>query len=317
MGKVLFISCTPVARYMIEEIKTNFKIKNVEIVGIVNLNSERAVSKANYDSYLDLASKHSIDLHYCDNVNDKITMDFISEKTPDIIIQSGWSQKFSNELLSLAKYCCIGEHPAPLPRGRGAACVNWAIISGETEWGDSFFRMMERYDEGELFAQKEFTIELHDDVKTVYDKVCESSRLIIRENIEDWTSGKLKGYYQDDSKATYFKRRTPKDGYFDFFEDSKTVYNKIRGQARPYPGAFFLYGKSEDLRKVTVWKAKLGNPSNDSVGTVISNKVMGEIEVVCGDNKSIILSRVQEEESPEMWAYDWYKDLELILNYRK
>lgn len=119
-------------------------------------------------------------LHFCDNVNDPVTVEWIAQKGPDLIIQSGWSQKFHKPLLNLPLYGCIGEHPAPLPRGRGAACVNWAILSGETEWGDTFFRMVDQYDRGEVYAQSFFQIQQYDTVKTIYDKVANCAKKSFR-----------------------------------------------------------------------------------------------------------------------------------------
>ena len=150
MGKVLFIACTPVGRAMIEEIVNNHELSDVEIVGIVNINSTVAINKANYDSYVDIVEKYDIPIYYCENINEPKAISFMKSKSPDIIIQSGWSQYFKKEVLNLAKYACIGEHPAPLPRGKGAACVNWAIITGEEDWGDSFFKMEKEYDSGNL-----------------------------------------------------------------------------------------------------------------------------------------------------------------------
>ena len=208
MGKVLFVACTNVGQAMINAIKQSKNIES-EIVGIVNLNSSRALSKANYYTYLDVAEKYKIPLHFCDNINDEVTLNWIKEKEPDIIIQTGWSQKFRTELLNIPKFGCIGEHPAPLPKGRGAACVNWAILTGETEWGDTFFKMVDEYDRGEVYAQEFFDIKEYDTVKTVYEKVAETSRKIVLENIDNWTSGIFKTIQLDESKATYYKKRTP------------------------------------------------------------------------------------------------------------
>ena len=97
---------------------------------------------------------------------------------PSLIIQSGWSQKFSNKILELPKYGCVGQHPAPLPIGRGAACVNWAIILGYKIWGDTFFLMDEKFDNGDIVGQEKFLINPNDDVKSVYDKVCFTSKKI-------------------------------------------------------------------------------------------------------------------------------------------
>ena len=305
MGKVLFISCTNVGKSMIEGICSDKSVKT-EVVGIVNLSPETAIGKANYFTYADTAAEYGIPIHYCADVNDQVTLDWISEKSPDIIIQSGWSQKFKEPLLNVAKYGCIGEHPAPLPKGRGAACINWAILTGETQWGDSFFRMVEQYDKGELFAQEFFRIEEYDTVFTVYEKVAAASKKIIVENIDNWTSGIFSAKHQDDSQATYYKRRTPKDGIFNFEKPAKELHDFIRAQTFPYPGAFFV----DNGRNVKVLLSRIANI--DAKGTVsggllgISDE--GGVYVACRDGTVIELLRIKPDGEPSMWAKDWIAD---------
>ena len=300
MGKVLFIACTPVARYMMKEIKCNPDLSSVDICGVVNLDPKVAINKANYDPYIDLILEYNLPYHYCNNINDQDCVEFVRKCNPDVIIQSGWSQKFKSEIMSIPKFGCIGEHPAPLPKGRGAACVNWAIITGEENWGDTFFKMEDQYDVGHIYAQKSFKIEHHDDVKTVYDKVAQTSVLIVRENIVNWTKGCFNPIVQDDSQATYFKKRTPADGVFDFSENAQTIYNKIRGQARPYPGAFFLHKD----KKITVWKAMFDFQKSSSPEKTMFRNSDGSLSVVCGDGYIIKLYRIQPENQPEVWSVE-------------
>ena len=251
MGKVVLIACTSVGRAMIEAIKNDETLKDVELVGVVDLKPEIAINKANYDPYTDLIEKYNLNYYYCKNINEPECIDFMKSCAPDIIIQSGWSQKFSQEVLDIPRYACVGEHPAPLPKGRGAACVNWAIITGEKQWGDTFFKMEMTYDTGLIYGQEFFNIELYDDVKTVYDKVALSSVTVLKKHLNDWVNGKLDGKLQDDSLATHYKRRCPADGEFDFSQNSIDIYNQIRGQARPYPGAFFyteIGGKKKKIK---------------------------------------------------------------------
>ena len=296
MGKVVFIACTNVGRAMIEAVMTSDKLKTVELAGVVNMSPSAAIGKANYDSYIDLFEKYGINHYYCKNVNEPECIDFIKSCSPDIIIQSGWSQKFNEELLGIPRFACIGEHPAPLPKGRGAACINWAIITGEHSWGDTFFKMEMQYDTGLIYSQEFFNIELYDDVKTVYDKVAEVSVKAIEKHLSDWVNGKLDGKKQDDSKSTHYPRRKPSDGLFSFKQDTAlNIYNHIRGQARPYPGACFNYEINGGIKKVYVWSAKLGENADD-----------GEVVVLCKDNEGIIIRRVQEEGRPEMWASNYF-----------
>lgn len=297
MGRVLFVACTNVGQAMIHAICTDDRIKS-QVVGIVNLNTRRALSKANYRTYLDIAAQYDIPLHFCDNVNDPVTLQWIADKQPDLLIQTGWSQKFREELLKLPKFGCIGEHPAPLPKGRGAACVNWAILTGETQWGDTFFHMVNDYDRGAVYAQECFPIADYDNVKTVYDKVALCSARIVREYIDRWSEGIFEPIPLDETKATYYGKRTPADGVFDFSMGAKELHDFVRAQTEPYPGAFFWY-RGE---KITVLSSRrTGIPSDASAGTVVGKTEDGGIRVVCGDGLTVDLLRYRREDGNRIW----------------
>ena len=297
MGRVLFVACTNVGQAMIRTICGDENIKT-QVVGIVNLNTQRSLSKANYYTYLDIAAEYDIPLHFCNNVNDPETVAWISEKEPDIIIQTGWSQKFREPLLNLPKYGCIGEHPAPLPRGRGAACVNWAILTGETQWGDTFFHMVNEYDRGAVYAQEMFPINEYDDVKTIYDKVAQCSAKVVRQYIDRWSEGDFDTIELDESIATYYKKRTPADGVFDFTKGAKELHDFIRAQTEPYPGAFFWFHGE----KITVLASRPTDVvSAEPVGTVLGTTNDGGIRVVCGDGKALDLLRYRREDGIKMW----------------
>ncbi len=300
MGNIVFVACTNVGRAMIESIIYDDSFSDIKIAGVVNLKPECAIHKANYDNYFDLRESYKLNVFYCENINDKDCIEFIRHCEPDVIIQSGWSQKFSNEVLSIPQYACIGEHPAPLPKGRGAACVNWAIINGETEWGDTFFKMEDTYDTGEIYAQEMFLIERKDDVKTVYDKVAAAAVKSVKKNIRDWVNGNIVGSKQDNSLSTHYPKRRPTDGEFSLKKGSaESIYNFIRGQARPYPGAFFyLKNKNGIRKKIYVWRAALRD-----------ELLEGEIAILWNNGDKLILQRVQEEGEPEMWAEDFFKEI--------
>ena len=306
MGRVLFVACTNVGKGMIEEIMNNENITKTEIVGVVNINPVLGVSKANYFDYIDVTSKYNIPLFYCNNINDPECIEWIRDKNPDLIIQTGWSQYFKSEILSLPKYGCIGEHPAPLPRGRGAACVNWAIITGEKEWGDTFFQMVAKYDEGKMYAQGFFKIEEYDNVKTIYDKVAATSRKIIAKHIDDWSNGILNGVTQNDENATNYHRRTPDMGQFDFsVMPALECHNFVRGQTHPYPGAFILH----DGKKLTILASKFINlKSNSEPGSILKNDENdGSVDFVCSDRKILRVFRVETDRAMECWASDYFK----------
>ncbi len=299
MGRVLFVACTNVGKAMIDTIKSSPSFSS-EIVGIVNLNASRGMKKANYQTYADISGKYNIPLHYCDNVNDTASLEWIRDKQPDLIIQSGWSQKFREPLLHIPTYGCVGEHPAPIPIGRGAACVNWAILTGETHWGDTFFQMVEEYDRGAVYAQEFFEIKPYDTVKTVYDKVALCSKKIVTAYLDDWTEGRFTEIPLDERRATYYKRRTPDDGLFDFSMSAKRMHDFIRAQTFPYPGAFFMSGNN---RKVTVLLSRESSRTGDdnAPGTIVGITENGGVLVAVGEGGVIELLRYRMDDGIECW----------------
>ena len=302
MGKLLLVACTNVGRYIIETFMNDPDI-GAELVGVINLNAEQAVNKANYDAYSDLVIKYNLPIFYCDSINDPETVAFIKERQPDVILQSGWSQKFSDEVLALPKYGCIGEHPAPLPRGRGAACVNWAILTGETQWGDSYFKMVSKYDEGHLYAQKFFTIETYDTVYTIYEKVAMCAMEVVSQYASKWTNGIFDIVEQNESLATYYHKRRPADGeILTFDQDSAVMHNFIRAQTHPYPGAYITAKATR--KKLYLLQSDICPDCKTSAtpGTILGTTEKGGLKVAAGNGQVLILQRVKWEGFPSIWA---------------
>ncbi len=305
MGKVLFVACTNVGEGMIEEIMTNPNICKTEIVGVVNLDPQVGLDKANYHTYLEVCRHYNIPLHYCHNINDPETIEWIESKQPELIIQTGWSQKFKDKVLSLPKYGCIGEHPAPLPKGRGAACINWAILTGEKEWGDTFFKMIDEYDKGAMYSQEFFTIEDYDNVKTVYDKVESASRAAVAKHIDDWSNGVFNPIEQSDEGATHYPRRRPADGLFSFDSfTAKSLHDFIRAQTYPYPGAFWILN---DKKITAISSQYIDNVSSKNPGEIHSINDDGSVSFVCKDSKIIKIYRIKPEGCTEMWASEYFE----------
>ncbi len=305
-SSVILVACTNVGRQIINMFLPTMKYKGVKLAGIVNLNLEKGVGKSNYDSYYDLKLKHNLNIKYINNINDPTTVKWLKKIKPSLILQSGWSQKFSKKILNIPKHGCIGQHPAPLPVGRGAACVNWAILLGYKKWGDSFFLMDEKYDNGDVVAQSFFLIDDDDTVKTVYDKVCYTTKKICEKEIANWSKGIFKRKKQNLTKSIYFKKRAPSDGEIDLLNDSNIfAYNKIRALTRPYPGAFVMFNK----KKITIWEAsKHSNIKN--LPMFISKKIFFLYKKILflklGDKKNTFLKikRLQVDNSPEFPGKD-------------
>jgi len=240
---IIYTVCTNVGRAIIKSHISNHP--DIKISAIVSLSISQGLKKSNYDNCLDLALENKIPHYFVNSINDLRILRKFKKIKPNLIIQSGWSEKFSDELLQIPKYGCLGEHPSPIPKGRGAATINWAIINGESEWADSFFIMNQNYDDGPVISQKKFSIKKKDNVKNVYDNVALKSYLAIRENLKLWAEGDFKFVNTKTNSPSYFKQRKPADGLILHTMSVTQQINFVRALTKPYPGAFFYLFKKK------------------------------------------------------------------------
>lgn len=246
MAGIIYVGCTSTTRAIIEaHIKSH---PDIPIAGIVSLSPKNKPGKINYDNLMSFSSE--LNVHACESINNPTILDWIRKQKPTLIIQSGWSGKFGNELLAIPKYGCIGQHPSPLPRGRGAAALNWAIINGETSWGNTFFRMTEEYDAGEIYNQSAFPIRLDDTYKTLLEKVDMLSSLAIKHLLSKWYQGELIPLKQDETKMTYYGKRTPEMGLMSPFWPTEKIKRYVRALTKPCNGAYFVIRSGA---KIYVW----------------------------------------------------------------
>ena len=201
--------------------------------------SEKKVKNINHANLKAIAEKHSIPYYEIDSIEGKKIKDYesiIKELNLDLILVLGWYYMVPKPTRVLTKYGAWGIHASFLPKYAGGAPLNWAIINGEKETGVTLFRMEDGVDDGDIIAQKTFSIEQEDTIKEVYDKATVVSKQILAEvlnNIEN-----VKFIAQDKSKIEVFPQRKPEDGAIDWNKNSSNIYNFVRAQTIPYPCAF-------------------------------------------------------------------------------
>jgi methionyl-tRNA formyltransferase len=202
--------------------------------------------------------KRDITLHEVDSVNDDSVEAQIRSYDPDILFVIGWSQLVEEAILDIPSLAALGMHPAPLPRGRGRAPIAWTLIKGLSETSLSMFHLVEEADAGDIVGQELISVSIHDDAASLFEKVVTAGRQLIRNHYTEFERGKVPRREQEESEATWWPRRRPRHGLVDWTRPPMAVYNWIRGQTDPYPGAFSYIGK----QKVTFWDAN--PPTNDS-----------------------------------------------------
>ncbi|WP_417328578.1 methionyl-tRNA formyltransferase [Halarcobacter sp.] len=217
--------------------------------------SKEKVKNSNYANLKELADKYNILYYEIDSVNGKRTKDYepiIKELNLDLILVLGWYYMLPKSIRALTKYGAWGIHASLLPKYAGGAPLNWAIINGEKETGVTLFRMEDGVDDGDIIAQKSFSIEYEDTIKEVYAKATIASKEILNQILSNVKKVKFKP--QDKNKIEIYPQRKPEDGEIDLTKTSEEIYNFVRAQSNPYPGAFI---RAIDGKKLIIERLRI------------------------------------------------------------
>ncbi len=252
----------------------------------VFIDTEAQHESDKYDSkIIDICMMNSIE--YSINASKQDIEKITDSVEIDYIFCFGFRRLIDQIILRKVKCGSLSTHFSLLPRYRGFAPVNWAIINGEKECGVSLFHMEDEADSGDIVAQKRIEIEEDEYVDDVMNKCINSLKKILIEEWPELSKGNVKRIKQDTSQATITCSRNPEDGIIDWNESTENIYNLIRGTSKPFPGAFtHLVGE-----KLTIWKAEpydAGNFIGRIPGKVIQLHKNKGVVVLTGDGALLI-----------------------------
>lgn len=185
---------------------------------------------------------------------------------PDIIFSFYYRRLIPADVLSLATKGAYNLHGSLLPKLRGRACINWAVILGEQTTGATLHVMTEEVDRGDIIDQKSVDI-LHEDTAVdVFYKVAAAAADIVGRTFPLIDRGNISRTKQDESQASFYGRRTPAEGQIDWSQPTLAVYNLVRGVTHPFPGAFTYLGQ----RKIFIWSVLPQEGSASTPGEIVS-----------------------------------------------
>ena len=296
--RIAFVGCVEEGRRSLQTLLD----MRADVVGVFTLRPDLAAEVSGAVPWEDLASTHRIPLHYVRNINDPDAVATMRALAPDLVFCVGWTQLLRHEILRLPRSGCVGFHASALPRYRGRAPVNWAIIHGEMETGNTMMLLDEGVDTGDILAQRRFPIDDDDTCATIYERVAASEDEMIREVLPLIREGRMRRTPQDHAQATVMPRRRPADGAIDWNRTTKQLHDWVRALTHPYPGAF----TSVLGVRVFVWKARPWRPGPGGAPTVAPRAGWLRLEgdpprLVAGTKDGdLLLERVQIEGGAEI-----------------
>ncbi len=211
---------------------------------------------------------------------------------PDLIVVAAYGQILPPAILDLPHHGCLNVHTSLLPKYRGAAPIQWAILDGEAETGVTIMKMDVGLDTGDILTQVTTPIALEDNAQKLHDRLALMGSELLVKTIPDYVAGRVVPRPQPAEGATYARKITKEDGRLDWSQPARKLWNQVRGLT-PWPGAFAHHVLDGNSRLLKIWQAELGSELSGPPGTVLRADRNG-IVVTCGEGSLRILQLQRE-----------------------
>lgn len=210
----------------------------------------------------------------------------------DLIVVAAYGQLLPQNILDLPRYGCLNVHTSILPKYRGAAPIQWAIIDGEPETGVTIMKMDAGLDTGDILSIHKTPIGSEDNAATLHDRLAAMGADALLQTIPGYIAGDIKPQPQPVEGSTYARKITKDDGRIDWSLPAQVLFNRIRGLT-PWPGAFTFLPPENKLRLLKVWQAEPVTSVGGKPGTVLQADKTGVV-VACGEGALRILALQRE-----------------------
>jgi methionyl-tRNA formyltransferase len=263
-----------------------------EIVGVVTLPGPIDPNRSGQCSFDDVAAELGAVVHETNDVNSRETLAAVRALEPELIFVVGWSQIVREPFIELASEGVFGMHPTLLPRHRGRAPIPWAIVTGLARTGVTLFEIVDSTaDSGAIVGQVTLEIAPDETATTLFARLAAAHVELTRELVPQLVSRSAPRIPQDPTRASSWPKRTPADGIIDWETRAPYLFDWVRAQTRPYPGAFTYLGEE----KVIVWGARPVELAQAApAGTIVEVMADGPVVVACGEG-GLVLEEFQTD----------------------
>ncbi len=250
-----------------------------------------------------IAVEKGIKVYQPVRVREQEFVEILRGYNPDVIIVVAFGQIIPESILEIPKYGCVNIHGSLLPKYRGAAPIQWAVLDGEKETGVTTMLMDKGIDTGDILLKRVINLTEDETAGSLFDKLMVLGAETILETLEGLENGSITPEKQGESPTDYAKMLTKAMGLIDFTRTAAELDCFIRGM-NPWPSAYTVL----DGKTLKIWKAKPVD-GNGGAGSVLS--VGKDSFIVCCGEKALEILEVQLEGKKRMSAGDFLKGTHL------
>jgi methionyl-tRNA formyltransferase len=238
------------------------------------------------------------------------TVGVLSKFHPDFIVVVAYGHIIPKWMIDLPRYGCINLHASLLPKYRGAAPIQWALIRGESVTGVTTMKIDEGLDTGDVLLQKEIPIHDDDTMETLAERLSGAGADLMVETLSKLDRAEIQPQPQNHAQATFAPILKKQDGRIDWRLKAEEIWQRVRG-LRPWPGAYTTF-RSKNLH---IWSAApsagQAGPA-DEPGTLLVER--GGLRVVCGRGTLLEVHELQVEGRKRLGARDFLNGVRIAAN---
>ncbi len=232
-------------------------------------------------------------------IKEKEAVEELKKYSADIFVVAAFGQILSEEILEMPKYGCVNIHASLLPKYRGAAPIQWAVIDGEEKTGVTIQQMEKGLDTGDILFVKEVVLDKKETGESLYDKLTHVGADLIVEALASIEKGDVHPKKQNDALACYASRLTKDMGKIDFSKDAIVIERLIRG-LNSWPSAYTFYrGKT-----LKIWDAEVTDAETDKKPGTVLRVTKDAVEVATGKG-TLLFKEVQLEGKKKVTVKDF------------
>jgi methionyl-tRNA formyltransferase len=300
MSRIRFVFCgTP--RFAVPSLKHLLIQKDFEIVGVFT-QPDRPRGRGQEISYSpvkEVTLEENIPLLQPAKVRAPEVEAQLRELAPEVIVIIAYGQIIPARLLGIPRHGWINLHASLLPKYRGAAPINWAIVNGETRTGLTTMRIDAGMDTGEMLLQEELAIGAEETAPELMVRLAEAGAPLMVNTLRGLVGGTVTGRAQNHAEATLAPPLKREDGRIEWTRSTEEIYNRMRGFA-PWPGAYTEFRG----QMCHLWGKPVSNERVEAAtGTILAGR--GTVRVACGGGSLLELGHVKLEGRKEVTATEF------------
>lgn len=295
--RVIFMGTPPFALPILRAIHQS----NHKLIGVVTQpdRPKGRGRKLGIPPVKELAKRLLLPVMQPQTAKDKAFIGEVKRMSPDIIVVAAYGQILTRDLLDIPSLGCINVHASLLPKYRGVAPIQWAIVNGERKTGITIMKMDEGMDTGDILLAQEVAIGDEDTAQSLHDRLAQAGASLIVKSMDQLNRGALRPIPQDHREASYAPPLKKEDGLIDWSQDARDIFNRIRG-FNPWPGAF-TYLKGSRLK---IFSGEIVHEEvKERAGKVVQSSSEG-VKVTTGKG-SLLIKEVQLEGRKRMPVHEF------------